>query len=200
MKFKDTKYGDLTGEIFIGNIDVFGMGLTSLEGSPKIVINGNFNCGYNKLTSLKYSPEIIRGGFNCTMNQLTTLEFSPKEVDGNYECYDNQLVSLKGIQTELKSSLACGKNKLKSLEYAPRKIGVHLNASDNLIETMYDISIEIVGGFACSHNPNPHLVEEYYLKQRNSNLSLDNFNIKMYELTDDADRYIDKNAQDIFLF
>ncbi|MCF6330846.1 MAG: hypothetical protein L3I99_04790 [Sulfurimonas sp.] len=49
MKFKDTKYGDLTYKIFVGHIYVSGIGLTSIEGSPKIIINGSFDCSYNQL-------------------------------------------------------------------------------------------------------------------------------------------------------
>jgi len=41
MKFKDTKYGDLSGQDYKGDIDVIGMNLTSLEGAPKSV-NGYF--------------------------------------------------------------------------------------------------------------------------------------------------------------
>jgi len=43
MKFKDTKYGDLTGQTYKGNIDVKRMNLTSLEGAPKSV-KGDFSC------------------------------------------------------------------------------------------------------------------------------------------------------------
>jgi len=34
MKFKDTKYGDLNGQDYKGDIDVIGMNLTSLGGAP----------------------------------------------------------------------------------------------------------------------------------------------------------------------
>jgi len=34
MKFKDTKYGDLNGQDYKGDISVTGMNLTSLEGAP----------------------------------------------------------------------------------------------------------------------------------------------------------------------
>jgi len=32
MKFRDTKYGDLTGQTYEGNINASDLGLTSLEG------------------------------------------------------------------------------------------------------------------------------------------------------------------------
>jgi len=52
MKFSDTKYGDLSGQTYEDNIDVSGLELTSLEGAPEVV-NGNFHCYKNKLTSLE---------------------------------------------------------------------------------------------------------------------------------------------------
>jgi hypothetical protein len=33
MKFKDTKYGDLSGQHYVGDIEVDNRGLTSLEGA-----------------------------------------------------------------------------------------------------------------------------------------------------------------------
>jgi len=47
MKFKDTKYGDLTGQNYKGNIIVRNMKLTSLEGAPQTV-EGSFDCSSNK--------------------------------------------------------------------------------------------------------------------------------------------------------
>lgn len=199
MKFKDTKYGDLTNKIFVGDIMVVGLGLTSLEGAPKALINGSFDCSYNKLKSLKYSPKIIRGNFNCSLNQLTKLEFSPKEVDGYYMCYDNQLTSLSGIPNELKSGFFCGKNQLTSFEYSPKKINGNFNASSNKIRSIKNAPLEIKGIFYCKDNPNPYLEEEYETKQKYPNLSDDDFNVKMYEITK-YEEYLSQSVKDIFLF
>ena len=46
MKFKDTKYGDLTGQTYEGSVNVKGQKLSSLEGAPKEV-TGAFNCESN---------------------------------------------------------------------------------------------------------------------------------------------------------
>jgi len=65
MKFKDTIYGDLTGQTYNGDINISGLKLTSLEGAPKNV-TGSFWCYSNpKLTSLKGAPENVTGIFNC---------------------------------------------------------------------------------------------------------------------------------------
>ena len=82
MKFKDTKYGDLTGQIYNGNrfgINVNQEPITSLEGSPKEVLDGYFSCDRTNLTNLVGGPEIVQGGFYCRENKkLTSLEGAPK--------------------------------------------------------------------------------------------------------------------------
>ena len=51
-----------------------------MEGSPKIV-NGDFICAYNLLTSLKGSPEIVTGDFYVSYNKgLTSLEHCTKNI------------------------------------------------------------------------------------------------------------------------
>jgi len=81
VKFKDTKYGDLTGQTYKGDIYVSNLGLTSLEGAPKSV-KGYFYCYDNpKLTSLKGAPKNVGGGFYCHHNsKLMSLEGAPKSV------------------------------------------------------------------------------------------------------------------------
>jgi hypothetical protein len=94
MKFKDTKYGDLTGQTYDGDINVYNMGLTSLEGAPEIV-NGKFWCQHNKLTNLKGAPRIVKGWFNCRYNQLVSLEGSPEISEEDFCCSNNNLTNSK---------------------------------------------------------------------------------------------------------
>ena len=77
--FKDTIYGDLTGQTYKKDIDLSGFGLESLEFAPKKIL-GNFFIGFNELTTLKYCPEYIGGNFSCQKSkQLLSLEYAPKE-------------------------------------------------------------------------------------------------------------------------
>jgi len=69
MKFKDTKYGDLTGQHYDSHIDVTGLGLTSLEGAPKS-LNGWFICKDNQLTTLEGAPKIVGAAFSCSGSEL----------------------------------------------------------------------------------------------------------------------------------
>lgn len=56
-----------------------------------VVINGDFNCTYNGLTTLKHCPNIIKGTFKCFNNFLTSLEHCPQEVHEDFRCYDNKI-------------------------------------------------------------------------------------------------------------
>lgn len=96
MKFKDTGFGDLTGQIYEGDIWVDHMGLTSLEGSPKKV-HGDFVIRGNKLTSLKFSPREISGDLNALDNQIKSLIGGPTVVGAVYNVRDNEITSLEGI-------------------------------------------------------------------------------------------------------
>ena len=82
MKFKDTEYGDLTGQHYDGDINVSHNKLTSLEGAPKSVL-GYFYCSNNNLKSLEGGPEEVGGVFFCYNNELENLLYAPKTA-GEY--------------------------------------------------------------------------------------------------------------------
>lgn len=98
MKFKDSKFGNLKGKDYIGNMDLYKSGLTSLEGSPDKVIGGDFLCDFNSLTSLKGGPTMLvhKDGFGKKNSMLSysvsdnptlmSLEGAPKLIEGSFFC------------------------------------------------------------------------------------------------------------------
>lgn len=81
MKFKDTSYGDLTGQVYYGNIYVQDMGLTSLEGAPKEVV-GTMDVSGNKLTTLEYAPTKVSQSFSISgNNKISSLQYAPTTVE-----------------------------------------------------------------------------------------------------------------------
>ena len=79
MKFKDTEFGDLTGQVYDGTITLNGVGLTSLEGAPKEV-KGAFCVPNNKLKSLEHCPTKISGALWCKGNLFGMEEFKREIV------------------------------------------------------------------------------------------------------------------------
>ncbi len=93
--FSDTEYGDMSDRKYYGDIDVSGLGLTSLDGAPKVC--GDFYCSDNMLTSLDGAPDIVMGKFDCRNNVLTSLYGVPSIITGRMSCNNNLLESLEGL-------------------------------------------------------------------------------------------------------
>ena len=87
------------------NVFLFNKQLNSIDLKFNI-INGDFWCSGNNLTSLKGCPNIIKGNFNCSNNKLTSLEYCPNIVYGNFYSNNNFLTkdSLIHISNEIKSN------------------------------------------------------------------------------------------------
>jgi len=77
------------------NVDLNDFGLTKLPLKFNKV-SGNFECYYNKLTTLEGSPKSVGGDFYCVDNNLTTLDFAPKLLGGNFKCIDNPIYDQLG--------------------------------------------------------------------------------------------------------
>ncbi len=85
-------------------------------------VEGFFDCRFNKLTSLKGSPNYVVGNFYCGNNLLRTLKDGPKEVMGDYDCQYSGTTS--GIV---------------SLEGFPDYLGGHFNCRGNMVHELWDL-------------------------------------------------------------
>jgi hypothetical protein len=117
---------------------------------PKI-IEGDFNCSYNTISSLIGGPEIVEGNFCCNSNYLTSLEGCPKIVEGEFYCSFNKLEDLKG-NLEKVEGIDCHHNRLKSLSGCPRIVGGSFNCSENHLTSLIGGPEKIEGCFDCSRN------------------------------------------------
>ena len=129
-------------------MDLSNKNLTSLQGLhiPDI-IEGNFYCGRNKLTSLQYGPTKVGTDFRCNKNRLTSLEFGPKEVNGNYECFGNVLTSLQYGPTEVGGNFYCAGNLLSSLQYCPTRVGGNFDCYENQLTSLQGIHKQFRSGY-----------------------------------------------------
>ena len=106
---------DVAGNFNCSNIFVHGnnindinrYSLKDLKGVKFGNVSGDFNCQYNKLTSLEGAPQTVKGNFLCRENQLTTLVGAPKKVGGYFDCNHNQLTSLEGAPKKVGGYLGC---------------------------------------------------------------------------------------------
>jgi hypothetical protein len=114
LEFDIQKYEIVNGLVNVNDhVDISNKSLTKIP-IPFNIVTRLFNCGHNKLISLKGCPKEVGYRFDCCDNKLTSLEYGPKVV-GTY---------------------FCEKNKLRSLEYAPKE-GVILCCYSNPIHNVY---------------------------------------------------------------
>ena len=144
--FKGVKFGVVEGDFNCDNNS-----LTSLEGAPQVV-KGDFNCSYNKLTSLEGAPQEVEGDFYCFNNSLTSLKGAPQVVKEYFYCDDNKLTSLEGAPKVVGKSFYCSRNKLTSLEGAPQVVEEYFDCSRNKLTSLEGSPQVVKGNFYCSDN------------------------------------------------
>jgi len=139
------KFDRVDGYFNISNND-----LETLEGCPKVVIK-DFNCSYNKLTSLFDCPVEV-GNFDCSHNNLKNLSYGPKEVKGTYDCSFNELVSIKASPRTIKGHFKCNNNRLVSLDGGPKTIDIYFDCSNNHLESLMGGPITVKEDYVCNAN------------------------------------------------
>jgi len=139
--------------------------VTSLEGAPDIIKDGDMWADNNKLTDLKGSPRIINGSFNATNNNLTTLEGSPEETKFMVNVRGNNLTDFRGWHPNLKAVDAMD-NPITSLKGCPDEIHAIVIDDDGKLKTYYGGPKRITGrkGFGGDKSAVPEIEREWYDK------------------------------------
>ena len=116
------------------------------------IINGDFNCGINNITSLKGAPKKVNGNFRIFRNELTNLEYSPKIVTRNFDCSSNKLTSLNGSPESIGGEMNIALNdNLSSLEGSPKTVG-SLHSTGNHITSLEGSPTNVNGNFRIDSN------------------------------------------------
>jgi hypothetical protein len=118
-----------------GDVFLYDKNIINISIKFNIVI-GDFNCSYNRLTSIEGAPEKVGGYFSCSHNKLTSLQGAPKEVGGGFYCDNNKLINLQGAPKEVGGGFDCSFNKLTSLQGVPEKIDGNFYCYNNLLTTL----------------------------------------------------------------
>jgi hypothetical protein len=93
--------------------------LKSLYGIRFGTVERNFDCDWNKLTTLEGAPQTVTGYFSCCHNQLTSLEGAPQTAEGSFYCSNNQLTTLEGAPQTVVGYFDCDAFKLEPGEWNP---------------------------------------------------------------------------------
>lgn len=140
-----------------GSVNISKLYLTEIpEFLDGIEINGNFRCQRNRLTSLEFSPDIIKGDFICHNNKITSLEHGPTMVVEGYNIGSNLLTSLEFAPTSIEEGyFNCYNNRLTTLEGGPTIVGIGFNCAHNRLTSLKGAPTRIKRGyFDCSFNKN----------------------------------------------
>ncbi|MBQ8750713.1 MAG: hypothetical protein IJZ30_03660 [Alphaproteobacteria bacterium] len=129
------------------NVGLIDKQLKELPDFSRVIVNGEFYCPFNELTTLKGAPSVVGGDFNCYDNRLTTLIGAPREVGENFNCQCNQLTTLRGAPSVVGGGFDCQYNQLDSLEGAPREVGGDFYCSDNPLKSYKGKPSKISGKF-----------------------------------------------------
>lgn len=97
------------------------------------IVNGDFSCIRNNLTSLMNCPNIVKGDFNYMDNKITTLKYFPKQIYGDCLLSQNKLKTLNGL-SHIHSRIVLINNPLTTLnglniKYDLRKLQINLDKS-----------------------------------------------------------------------
>ena len=134
-----------------GDFDCSWNRLTSLEGAPQTV-DGSFDCERNQLTSMEGAPQTVGGYFNCSHNKLKSLEGAPQTVGRDFWCDENQLQSLEGAPQTVNGDFRCGVNQLQSLVGAPQELGRGFYCGGNQLTSLEGAPQTVDGNFHCIYN------------------------------------------------
>jgi len=134
-----------------GGVYLYRKGLTKLP-LKFGEVSGDFNCSYNRLTSLEGSPSRVGESFGCHNNKLTSLEGAPIRVGGAFYCYANRLTSLEGAPTRVGGGFYCSFNQLTNLEGAPEVVENGFYCNDNKLTTLKGGSKVRGTDYYASHN------------------------------------------------
>ena len=131
--------------------------LSDFKGVRFGVVEEDFRCEKNLLTSLVGAPRKVGGSFECDNNRLTSLEGAPREIGvvGSFYCYNNQLTSLEGAPQKVGWCFNCQANQLTSLAGAPQKVGRDFYCEDNLLTSLVGAPEKVGWCFSCRDNPVP---------------------------------------------
>jgi hypothetical protein len=91
----------IKGNVYIGDLSLFELP----DFLKDVVVEGNFCCDCNSLTTLEGAPKEVGGYFYCNNNPLTSLEGAPEKVGGEFYCQRNSLTTLEGLPKEIGRSM-----------------------------------------------------------------------------------------------
>jgi hypothetical protein len=162
--------------------------LTSLEGMPEEIPDGDVWVDGNQLTDLKGGPKKVNGSYNASDNKLTSLEGGPEYCKFSLSVRDNQLTDFRGWPKGLRSVDAFD-NPITSLEGCPEEVHMLTVSDDGILKTYYGGPKKFTGrrGIGGEKSAVPEIEKEWYYKvigkgkENGDGIGYDNYYIDLYK-------------------
>jgi len=139
-----------------------------------IDVDGDVNIVDGRICVLPLIFNIVNGNFDCSNNYLTTLERSPKYVSGDFKCNANQLITLKGAPQYIGGDFVCSSNKIITLDYFPDNVG-DIYCARNPIEYIYNTYIQKIDNIELFNSFNIIKENTINVKRLNNYCVLNNY-------------------------
>lgn len=200
--FKDTTYGDMSGQDYRGTIDIRGQGLDSWEGAPT-TFYGGFYAAENNFTDFKGSPFFKNGThLSFTKNPLETLD--GLNCEGSVSDFNLSYSNLKNFKGSPSKVLGMFGGHdiptLESVEGLSPYIGGRVLLSNSNVMNLNGVQPlnkpTLVSGWG---NPYNYVEAEYLLRYEKPGLTDSEYRLLIYDLTKDTD-LLSIDVKDIFLF
>ena len=138
--------------MYIDEIDVYDMEISSLQGIEYFTALGYLDCEDNELTSLDVSKNTALSELYCSDNYLTSLDVSNNVALVELDCYYNELTSLDVSKNTALESLDCDDNKLTTLDVSKNTALKTLIIDDNEITSIDVSNLADLKYFSCNRN------------------------------------------------
>lgn len=83
------------------------------------VVEGNFYCANNNLSSFEGFPTVVKGSLGINNNKFTSLKGITQVVGTNLNCSNNFLTSLEGVPNKINHTFDCSNNRLTKIDNCP---------------------------------------------------------------------------------
>jgi hypothetical protein len=104
------------------DVDISAQGIYSLPFKFG-VIDGNFICSNNNLTSMNNFPDRVNGRLECSENDIHDTSGCTKHIEGSLYLDRNSIEQLNCYNTKVYGNFYCYQNRLIDLVGCPNKIG-----------------------------------------------------------------------------
>lgn len=141
----------------VTNLDLSGLGLTSLDGLEAFPNLQVLNCSDNALTELDLSANRNLVHLSCSFNRLTQLDLTDMSQLISLNCEMNRLTSLTLTGCSRLSSLYCRNNRLDRLDLSDNRALEFIETFDNLLTEIDVTHLEDLRFLHIDHNRLTHL-------------------------------------------